>query len=100
LSAALAAPFSGKTVVVTHHAPDLASLAPRYATDIASGGFISRRPDLVSQADLWVHGHTHTGFDYRLDGDGTRVVCNPRGYVRRKGPPENEGFDWGLVVEV
>ncbi|MGO4331835.1 metallophosphoesterase [Cupriavidus sp. 2TAF22] len=99
LAAQLAAPFDGKTVVVTHHAPDLGSLDPRYSHDVVSAGFISRRPDLVAQADLWIHGHTHTGFDYRLDG--ARVVCNPRGYVRRHtGELENPAFDWCFTVEI
>lgn len=95
----LAQPFDGKTVVVTHHGPDLGSLDARYAHDIVSAGFVSRRPDLVAQADLWVHGHTHTSFDYCLDA--ARVVCNPRGYIsRRTGTPENPAFDWNKVVEL
>lgn len=99
LTETLAQPFDGKTVVVTHHGPDLGSLDARYAHDIVSAGFISRRPDLVAQADLWIHGHTHTSFDYWI-GD-SRVVCNPRGYIsRRHGTPENPVFDWGKVVEV
>lgn len=99
LASVLAQPFDGKTVVVTHHGPDLGSLDARYAHDIVSAGFLSRRPDLVMQADLWVHGHTHTGFDYRLDH--ARVVCNPRGYVsRRTGALENPAFDWHKVVEI
>ncbi|UXC36824.1 metallophosphoesterase [Cupriavidus gilardii] len=99
LAGELEKPFDGATVVVTHHAPDLGSLDPRYAHDLASAGFISRRPDLVQRADLWIHGHTHTSFDYRVDG--ARVVCNPRGYVRRgDGALENARFDWGYVVEV
>ncbi len=99
LAGELETPFAGATVVVTHHAPDLGSLDPRYAHDLASAGFISRRPDLVQRADLWIHGHTHTSFDYRVDR--ARVVCNPRGYVRRgDGALENPKFDWGYVVEV
>ncbi|MGO4306760.1 metallophosphoesterase [Cupriavidus sp. RAF12] len=99
LADTLARPFDGKTVVVTHHGPDLGSLDPRYAHDIVSAGFLSRRPDLVAQADLWIHGHTHTGFDYWIDH--SRVVCNPRGYIsRRTGVPENAAFDWMRVVEV
>lgn len=99
LAEQLATPFAGKTVVVTHHAPDLGSLDPRFSHDLVSAGFISRRPDLVAQADLWVHGHTHTGFDYRLED--ARVVCNPRGYIRRKtGEPENPAFDWCYTVEL
>ncbi|CAG9174299.1 metallophosphoesterase [Cupriavidus respiraculi] len=99
LAAQLATPFDGKTVVVTHHAPDIGSLDPRYAHDLVSAGFVSRRPDLVAQADLWVHGHTHTSFDYRLDD--ARVVCNPRGYIHRQsGAAENTHFDWCKVVEL
>ncbi|WP_432259410.1 metallophosphoesterase [Cupriavidus sp. TMH.W2] len=99
LSTQLAQPYYGKTVVVTHHGPDLGSLDPRYSHDLVSGGFLSRRPDLVAQADLWIHGHTHTSFDYRLDD--ARVVCNPRGYVsRRTGQLENQRFDWCCVAEI
>ncbi|CAG9179306.1 metallophosphoesterase [Cupriavidus pampae] len=99
LESVLAQPFEGKTVVVTHHGPDLGSLDARYAHDIVSAGFVSRRPDLVMQTDLWVHGHTHTGFDYRVDD--ARVVCNPRGYrSRRTGEMENPRFDWNYVVEL
>ncbi|PZX30650.1 putative Metallophosphoesterase [Cupriavidus phytorum] len=99
LQAQLALPYAGKTVVVTHHGPDLGSLDPRFSHDLVSGGFLSRRPDLVAQADLWIHGHTHTSFDYCVDN--SRVVCNPRGYVsRRTGELENKSFDWCCVVEV
>ncbi|QYY30856.1 metallophosphoesterase [Cupriavidus pinatubonensis] len=99
LAAQLAQPFDGKTVVVTHHGPDLGSLDPRFSHDLVSGGFLSRRPDLVAQADLWIHGHTHTSFDYGIDN--SRVVCNPRGYVSRStGELENSRFDWCYVVEI
>ena len=35
---------------------------------------------------LWVHGHTHSSFDYNIHG--TRVVCNPRGYEDHDLNPE------------
>jgi hypothetical protein len=44
-----------------------------------------------------VHGHTHDSFDYDLDG--TRVVCNPRGYARG-GVNENPRFDPHLTITV
>jgi 3',5'-cyclic AMP phosphodiesterase CpdA len=96
----LAQPFAGKTIVVTHHAPHRLSLAPRYADDPVSAGFVSDLAYMVQPpVSLWIHGHTHTTFDYEVDG--TRVVCNPRGYRdRRTGAPENLAFTWDKVVEI
>ncbi|WJF91299.1 metallophosphoesterase [Paraburkholderia bonniea] len=96
----LAQPFAGHTIVVTHHAPHRQSLAPRFADDLASAGFVNDLPTLVrSPVALWVHGHTHTAFDYWVEG--TRVVCNPRGYRhRRTGEMENPEFAWDKTVEI
>ncbi|MBI0328909.1 metallophosphoesterase [Burkholderia plantarii] len=99
LEAELAKPWAGATIVVTHHAPHRASLAPRYAGEIVSAGFVSELDTLVAPpVALWVHGHTHTSFDYTV-ASGTRVVCNPRGYLRRRtGEWENPEFAWDKVV--
>ena len=82
-------------VVVTHHAPSPGSVAPAYAGHPLNPAFASDLDALIraGRPDLWVHGHVHTSFDYRLGA--TRVVCNPRGY-----PGENPGFDAGLVIEL
>ena len=49
------------------------------------------------QPDLWIHGHTHTSFDYRVGR--CRVLCNPRGYRLSHMPvPENQAFDAARVV--
>ncbi|MCU4119935.1 metallophosphoesterase [Variovorax sp. N23] len=95
----LAKPFPGPTVVVTHHAPHRGSLAQLYADDWASGAFVTELPDVFFDIPvLWVHGHTHQQFDYRV---GTcRVTCNPRGYVNWSGRIENQDFDPGLVIKV
>jgi predicted phosphodiesterase len=100
LTQALAAPFSGATVVVTHHAPHRGSLAAKYAGDWVSTAFINELPaELFEVPALWVHGHTHSGCDYRVGG--CRVLCNPRGYViGRDALPENAGFDPACIVEV
>lgn len=95
----LSEPFSGPTVVVTHHAPHRGSLSARYADDWASGAFVTELPDAFFGVPLlWVHGHTHQSFDYRLRT--CRVVCNPRGYVNWSGKTENNAFDPALVIDV
>ncbi len=102
LAEQLEAPVEGSnaTVVVTHHAPHRGSLAQRYANDLTSAAFISNLDMLMGKAALWVHGHTHTSFDYAVAG--TRVLCNPRGYVQPDGrrPPENPAFAPALIAEV
>lgn len=95
----LAEPFDGPTVVVTHHAPHRQSQAPRFAEDWASGGFVSEMPSEFFEVPvLWVHGHTHNSFDYRVGA--CRVVCNPRGYLNWHGEFENNDFNPGLVVNL
>jgi predicted phosphodiesterase len=79
LQQALAVPFEGATVVVSHHGPHPQSVHPRFAGDTLNAAFVSNLPELLSQADLWVHGHTHDSFDYVAEG--CRVVANPAGYV-------------------
>ncbi len=99
LAGELARPHAGPTVVVTHHAPSPRSIHPRFAGSPINGCFVSDAEALVaaSGARLWVHGHTHDSFDYRLGA--TRVLCNPRGYAR-DGAVENPLFDPCLVVDV
>ena len=95
----LAEPFNGPTVVVTHHAPHRKSLAPRYAEDWSSGGFVNEmQPEFFNVPVIWVHGHTHDSFDYEVGN--CRVISNPRGYLNWHGEFENKAFNPGLVVEV
>jgi predicted phosphohydrolase len=103
LAHALSAPFPGKTVVITHMAPSMRSVAERYASDPVSAGFASNLDDLAEKADLWVHGHMHGSFDYETNG--CRVVCNPLGYPKRNQireflGAENPAFDANFIVEI
>jgi predicted phosphodiesterase len=77
IAEALASPFAGQTVVITHHSPSGRSVAGRYADPRVAPSYASNLDELVAQsgAALWVHGHIHISQDYRI-GD-TRVVCNP-----------------------
>jgi predicted phosphodiesterase len=81
LRAALAEPFDGKTVVVTHFAPSLRSSDPRYGLTPGTAGFCNALDDLLPQADLWLHGHLHCPHDYRVGR--CRVVANPLGYANK-----------------
>jgi len=97
LTAKLEESFAGKTVVVTHHLPSMLSVAERYKDSLLSACFASNLDHLLGKMDLWVHGHTHDNFDYVEKG--TRVICNPRGYVNY-GSAENYDFDPKRVVEI
>jgi predicted phosphodiesterase len=99
LDAQLRLPFDGPTVVITHHAPSPRSVHPRFEGSPLNGCFVSDLEPLMGgeRVRLWIHGHTHDSFDYTVRG--TRVLCNPRGYVLQ-GAGENPAFDPALVVEV
>jgi predicted phosphodiesterase len=92
-------PHAGPTVVITHHAPSPKSIHPRFADSLLNACFVSDAEHLLDgrRCPLWIHGHTHDSFDYRLNG--TRVVCNPRGYAK-SGASENALFDPGRVVDL
>jgi Icc-related predicted phosphoesterase len=100
LKAALDKPFSGKTVVVTHHAPSKRSVHPRYEFDSLTPAYASDLEAFMSEKIvLWVHGHMHNSNDYVLNG--TRIVSNPRGYQYSDDKlPENRDFKPDLIVEI
>jgi predicted phosphodiesterase len=99
LEARLATPFPGPTVVITHHAPSPRSIHPRFADLPLNACFVSDVEHLLDgqRVALWVHGHTHDSFDYVANG--TRVVCNPRGYAKN-GINENPAFDPELIIDL
>jgi len=100
LERTLAEPFDGPTVVVTHHAPSLKSIAPRYMDDSLTPCFASDLEALVasSGAVYWIHGHVHDSVDYVL-GD-TRVIANPKGYRGEEKERESAPFRWDYAVEL
>jgi hypothetical protein len=72
--------FDGPTVVVTHHAPSIASVPEHERVDPIAACYASALDDLVSRsgAAFWVHGHTHRNVDDTLGR--TRVLTNQCGY--------------------
>ncbi len=95
LKQALAAPFGGSTVVVTHFAPSLRSADPRYGLTPGTAGFCNSLDELLPSAQLWLHGHLHCQQDWTERG--CRVVANTLGYAAKG---EQEGFREQLVLEV
>ena len=102
----LAMPFDGRTVVVTHHGVSPRSIHPRYGDERVNAAFASDLRHMLDLADVWIHGHVHDSFDYRVGN--ARVIANPRGYAMNRnmaGAPqdftwENPSFDATLVIEV
>jgi predicted phosphodiesterase len=95
LRQALAVPFDGTTVVVTHFAPSLRSADPRYGMVPGTAGFCNSLDDLLPRAQLWIHGHLHHQQDYVAEG--CRVVANTLGYAAKG---EQEGFHERLTLTV
>jgi hypothetical protein len=95
LRQALAQPYAGPTVVITHFAPTLASADPRYGLTPGTAGFCNALDDLLPQAHTWLHGHLHCAVD--VVQAGCRIVANPLGYARKG---EQQGHRPGLLIEV
>lgn len=95
LGEALARPFAGPTVVVTHFAPSLRSADPRYGVTPATAGFCNSHEPLLARAQLWLHGHLHCQHDYVEQG--CRVVSNTLGYAAKG---EQEDFREDCIVTV
>jgi len=92
---ALAIPFDGPTVAVTHFAPSLMSADPRYGMVPGTAGFCNALDDLLPHARLWLHGHLHAPSDYVHRG--CHVVANPLGYARKN---EQVAFQPQMVIEI
>lgn len=99
LESELAEPFSGKTVVVTHHAPTLKSwyTDPEQAGDPRRHAYCNQLNTLIRKhtIDTWFHGHIHSVSEYRMAK--TRILSNPRGY---HGYQDIAGYDPCKIVEV
>lgn len=99
LDARLAQPGGARArVVVTHHLPSWHSVSPPFITALSNPAFASDVDELLPQASVWIHGHTHSSHDYLCGG--CRVVCNPRGYPMRAGGFENPRFNPARLITV
>ena len=85
-----------KRVIVTHHAPCQNSLPSVFTDRGLYAAYASNLEKLISEAsaEFWLHGHIHASSDYVING--TRIVCNPRGYAEGA----NNQFVDDLIIEI
>jgi len=95
LTQALAEPFEGPTMVITHFAPSLLSADPRYGLTPGTAGFCNSLDHLLPYATHWLHGHLHCAHDYV--SQGCRVIANPLGYAKKN---EQQAFDPQKIVRI
>ena len=89
-----------KTVVMSHHSISPLSVSEKYATLPSNAAFITDLSAWMAESwapTLWVHGHTHEAFDYRINN--TRVVVNPRAYPNEVSSTALT-FAWDKVVDI
>lgn len=96
LQSKLAEPFSGKTVVVTHHAPTEWSWIGT-SNAVKKLAYCNDLKHLFHEYEIaaWFHGHVHNLGDYRIAD--ARILSNTRGYIGRK---EVEDFDINKTVDI
>jgi hypothetical protein len=85
-------------IVLTHHLPSPMSIPNRYIHSPINRFFMvnMEKQILAQRPSLWVHGHTHMAFRYRIGG--TRVVCNPMGYPNYE--RGKNGYRPNQIVEI
>ena len=86
--------------VVTHHAPSLKSIPERFKEDQLTSAYASNLDEfiLAHQPDYWIHGHIHDAIQYQIGG--TKVICNPHGYIDEKAKDFNPEIILEISVEV
>ena len=85
------------TIVVTHHLPSFALIAPEYQTSPITCAFATELKDKIESIapDYWIYGHSHTNIDAMIGK--TQVVCNQLGYLKFN---ESFTFDDSRVIEI
>ena len=89
-----------RTVVMSHHSISPLSVSKKYAELPSNAAFVSDLSAWMSAPwapTLWVHGHTHEAFDYRINK--TRVIVNPRAYPNEMSSTAI-AFAWDRVIEI
>ena len=92
----LSKPFE-KTIVVTHHAPCVLSVADKYRGKILNHAYYEDMTSFMFDENApkyWCHGHMHNNSNYVIGN--TNVIANPRGYISEL----NSQFDVVIEFEI
>ena len=87
-----------RIVVVTHHLPSMAVVAPQHKGSLINSAFATELGDFIadSRIDAWIFGHSHANGEATISN--TRLVCNQLGYVSYG---EHLGsFDGGKFIDI
>ena len=85
-------------VVVTHHLPSLAVVAPQHKDSLLNSAFATELGDFIadSRIDVWIFGHSHANEEATIGN--TRLVSNQLGYVSYG--EHLGGFDGSKYIEM
>lgn len=94
----VAASMAEHIVVVTHHLPSLAVVAPQHKSSLLNSAFATELGDFIadSRINAWIFGHSHANEEATIGN--TRLVCNQLGYVSYE--EHLGGFDGGKFIEI
>ena len=86
-----------KTIVVTHHLPSFALVAPEYQTSLITTAFASELKDRIETqgSDYWIYGHSHVNIKALIGK--TMLLCNQLGYLEFG---ESLAFNDELLIEI
>ena len=85
-------------VVVTHHLPSLAVVAPKHKGSLIGSAFVAELGDFIADSgiDAWIFGHSHASIEVQI-GD-TLLLSNQFGYVYNC--EHLNGFEAGKFIEL
>lgn len=84
LTGTVAAGMGKPTVIITHHAPSMKGLNPKFAGNGLDGAYASALDVSIETFEgvpVWVHGHTHIARTYRIGA--TSVRSNALGFASK-----------------
>lgn len=85
-------------VIVTHHLPSYAVVAPKYKDSMLNSAFATELSDYIanSRIDAWIFGHSHANEDATIGN--TLLLSNQLGYVYHR--EHLNGFDVNKYIEL